>query len=427
MQGKSCGNCSCSHDHHHKADHGHKASGVGGRLVGAILILVVAGVGAISALVLAGDRVNAGTHEHSQQAPAQASAPKAPAQPVSTPAAQPASTPAPSATPGVIRHGRKDPIAKPAGVVRIATYNIENLFDAEQPSDEPGRAPTPPKPEAHRKCIADAIRKIDADIIALQEISSKDALTKFRDEYLKDLGYVHISSIDAGDGRGIEQSVISRFPLKDEVNWPKISTGQVHPEKLGKKPHPDAGKPLNMARSPLRVTASVPGADGKPVDFTFFVVHHKSGPFHSYQREAEAAKVTELAKQYIAENVNANVLILGDFNAKPEEKAVQTYLTSGFTDAFGDVLAPRADPQWISHVSGRVIDHILLSPAAAARLNKDTRFVLGTIQRPENVNWRTTAPPDGYCSDHYPVVIDLSLSSSPAPAKGEQTPASKRN
>jgi hypothetical protein len=40
----------------------------------------------------------------------------------------------------------------------------------------------------------------------------------------------------------------------------------------------------------------------------------------------------------------------------------------------------------------------------------ETRFVLGTPQRPENADWRKTEPPAGYGSDHYPVVVDLNPS-----------------
>ena len=34
---------------------------------------------------------------------------------------------------------------------------------------------------------------------------------------LRRLGYEHIASVDAGDGRGIEQAVLSRFPVSGVV------------------------------------------------------------------------------------------------------------------------------------------------------------------------------------------------------------------
>lgn len=309
---------------------------------------------------------------------------------------------------GVVRHGLKDPKPRTPGTIRIATYNIENLFDVEQAGDEPGRTPTPAKPAEHRQAIAEAIKRIDADVLAVQEIADKQTLTKFRDEYLKGLGYEHIASVDAGDGRGIEQSVLSRFPIIKEENWPKAPTGQVHPEKLGKRENRDAGKPILLARSPLHAVVEVPAAktgSGKAYKLDLIVVHHKSGPFHSYQREAETAAVVKLINEKVAVDPNTNVLIMGDFNAKLEENAVKNYTSAGFVSPFVNV-DPR-DAAFMSHVSGRTIDHILLNPAAAKELAKDSQFVLGTTQRKENVDWRTTPAPAGYASDHYPVVIDL--------------------
>ncbi len=407
----ACRNCSCDHARSTPSDKSpiDHAAGVrhAQRVLIGLSVLAIAGAGIASALAL------------TSQPPA-APASKAPANPekVPAPASDATQTP-PAATQGLIRHGRKDPIPRPAGALRIATYNIENLFDSEQASDEPDRTPTPRKPDEHRASLAAAIKAIDADILALQEIASKDVLLKFRDDHLKDLGYTYVSSLDAGDGRGIEQSVLSRYPLSNEANWPNTTLEAKHPDKLGRRANRDAGKPITMARSPLRVTATIPSKDagGRPYELTLFVLHHKSGPFHSYQREAEAAQVLSWAKDFQTQNPAANILIVGDFNAKPDEKSVQTYLTSGFIDAFGD-LPDRNDPTWLTHVSGRAIDLILLNQNAAGELIKESRFVLGTMQRPEGVDWRSTAPPAGYASDHYPVVIDLRPvdAASPAPA-----------
>lgn len=315
---------------------------------------------------------------------------------------------------GVIRHGVKDPIPKPAGAVRFATYNIENLFDTPSAGgDEENRSGTEAKPVDHRKAVADAIKRIDADVLAVQEIESEAVLTKFRDEYLSDLGYTYIASIDAGDPRGIEQSVLSRFPLKDGKVWKNLPLKGVQPEKLGKKDNKDAGKPLVLKRSPFKVNVDIPGAP--PI--AILSVHHKSGAFYSFQREAEAARIVELVKEITTADPKTGVLVMGDFNAKAEEKAVQTYLGTdasgkegggGMVDAFAG-LDPK-NPQYMTHVSGRDIDHILMTPNLASLLNKQTRFILGTIQRQEKADWRTTPAPKGYGSDHYPVVVDLMIS-----------------
>jgi endonuclease/exonuclease/phosphatase family metal-dependent hydrolase len=344
--------------------------------------------------------------------------------PASTPAVQPASpaaAPAPKTsepaakpeelTKGVIRHGRAEPIAKPAGAIRIATYNVENLFDSEM---TPGRSElNPVKPVEERQAVAEAIHKINADVIAMDEIESKDVVTKFRDQYLADMGYSYIASIDAGDSRGIEQSVLSRYPIKDETNWPRVPLGMNHPEKLGKKHNPDAGKPLVLHRSPMRVTITVPGSgpDAKPTDITLFAVHHKSGPYYGYEREAEARKTLELVHEFEKEHPGEMVIVLGDFNARITEPPLEVYTKGGMSDAFAGVPGGVESKEFTSHVSGRTIDHILVNGAAAAKVIPETRFVLGTPQRPADVDWRHTPPPPGYGSDHYPVVVDFHLDS----------------
>ncbi len=355
---------------------------------------------------------------------AQSAPPAPPAPPVApAPPASPASSPAPAAPEaqarskpqGVIRHGVTQAPAKPAGAIRVAAYNIENLFapGAEgRMADQKSRG-TMPKPDAHMKAVADAIRAVDADVLALQEIESLETLTTFRDTYLNDMGYTHISSLDAGDDRGIEQSVLSRFPITQAKNWLHLPLGGTHPANR-KDSDRVAGGPIQFKRSPLLTTIQLPASkdapagapETKPQTLTLFNVHFKSGGrADGYWREREADKTAALANEFLSADPAAAVIILGDFNARPQERAFKFISGAGFVDAFGDL--PDGDPKFITHSSDRVIDHLMLSPRAAAGLIKDTRFVFGTINRPAGVDWRTTDAPDGWASDHYPVVIDL--------------------
>lgn len=356
-------------------------------------------------------------------------------------AAKPAEPPAAQAperdkTQGVIRHGITEAPAKPAGAVRVASYNIENLFapGAEGKMGDQRPRGTEPKPEAHMKAAAEAIRKIDADVLGLQEIESLETLTKFRDTYLKDMGYEHIASIDAGDDRGIEQSVLSRFPIKESKNWVNLPLGGNHPSNRNERDRV-AGGPIQFKRSPLMVTVELPKAkdapaEAKPQTLTLFVVHFKSGGRQdAYWREREADKTAALAKEVLAADPDAAVIILGDFNARPQDKAFKFVSGAGFVDAFGDL--PDGDPKYITHSSDRVIDHLMLSPRAAAGLVKETRFVLGTMNRPAGVDWRTTEPPEGYAADHYPVVVDLDVAKmrewvAPASAATPVEPAAEK-
>ena len=336
-------------------------------------------------------------------------------------AAAPEAVPAPAEKPKSVRtYGVAVPKAKPPGAVRLATYNMENFFDPLKPGDQPGKARDdasegdahPVKPVEERRALAATIKAVNADVIALEEVESLETLTKFRDDYLSGLGYIHIASIDAGDRRGIEQSVLSRFPIKEATNWPGMDLGGTHPAKWGRQESEWAGQPIKFARSPLKVVVEVPvGPPGatpvKTISLTLFAIHHKSGGPGGYWREKEAAKVAELARSAAGPGWpdSAAVAVLGDCNARLSETPLQEYVKAGFVDALAD--KPDTDPVWVTHSSGRAIDHIFLSPFLAKHMVPETRFVLGTLTRPEGVDWRNTPNPPGWASDHYPVVVDF--------------------
>lgn len=301
--------------------------------------------------------------------------------------------------------------AKPRtpGAIRLATYNVENLFDDRDDLSKSGDAEDidDTKPEAARKGVAAAIKAIDADVIALQEIESYDALIEFREQHLKGLGYDHVISIDVGEGRGIENAVISRFPITQARVWPNMPLGGVHPELWRDKHNMYAGEPLEMRRSPLFVTVEVPGsatASGEPYDLDLFVVHHKSSRGNEYWREAEAKGVLKLVGNLLKDDPKAKIAVLGDFNAEPTDESVRDYMRNGFTDLHA---GRPSDARGYTHASDRTIDFILVNDNLKKEIVEGSLFIFGTPQLPLDADWRTTPKPEGYASDHCPVVVDL--------------------
>lgn len=349
---------------------------------------------------------------------------------------QPVAENTPKARPetvGIRRFGSAEPPARTPGALRLATYNAENLFDDhDDPAfsgdyEDAGQA----KPEPQLRALGAAIHKLDADVLAMEEVESYEALVEFRDKYLADMGYKFLVSIDAGDERGIEQSVLSRFPLSDSMNWPHLALGGVQPEKVGGRPNKDAGKPMQFHRSPLRVTVEVPdpAAPGLPAyRLTLFIVHQKSGKGFDYWREKEGAKGAELVEELEKAEPERNIAVLGDFNSSHGEGPVNQYAKAGLIDVFQSPpgrqgvtpqppepgAAPAStksraapDPTFITHESGRAIDLILLNKAALRELVPGSLFVLGTPARPAGTDYRVTLPPPGYASDHYPAALEL--------------------
>lgn len=328
------------------------------------------------------------------------------------------------------RLGTQEVPEKAEGAIRLATYNVLNLFDdRDDPvlrdrfddwydQDRVLRA----KPETERRALAGNIHRLDADVLCLQEIESFEALIEFRDQFLSGMGYDHVVSIDVGQERGIENAVLSRFPLGDVKVWPGLELGGVHPEMYGNQKNWYAGEPITFRRSPLRVTVEVPGeraAGEKPYALTLFIVHHKSGRYNDYWRDKESAKIVEFIKAIEAEDPHANIAVLGDFNAQHDEQVLRNYFDAGMTDLFGEDTGFPVEPR-LTHESDRRIDFILLNKNALAETKLDTRTVLGTPVRAKGADYRSVPAPEGYASDHMPVSVDIVA----ADAQGE-TPAQK--
>lgn len=307
------------------------------------------------------------------------------------------------------RFGQAAATPKAPGAVRLVSYNVLNLFDDKDDPSLSGREDdmSSVKPEAEKAAVAAAIRAVDADVLALQEIESYDALIEFRERYLGGMGYVHAASFDVGAERGIEQAVLSRFPITEAVVWPTMPLEGVHPELFNGRPNMYAGQPLMGRRSPLRVTVEVPAdrAGGKAYEMTLFVVHQKSGRGNEYWREAESRRFIELIRRAEASGPGRNIAILGDFNATPSDASVRAYLEAGLSDVF-ESMDP-GDRRRVTHESGRVIDMILVNQGMRRELSPGSAFVLGTPLRAEGQDYRTTPPPAGFASDHLPVVADF--------------------
>lgn len=322
-----------------------------------------------------------------------------------------------SESPGDAPQVRSTPPAHAKNVVRLATYNVLNLFDAyDDPSlsgsynddcysyDKTVRA----KPDNELEALAKSIRTLDADVIGLEEIESRDALAAFNAKYLQGMGYDYVMSIDVLHERGIEQAVLSRFPIKQAMVWPHMDLEGVHPDHVGNYKIRQAGRDIAFSRSPLFVRIEVPAhtceGQDSPYELGLFVVHHKSGGSYGYWRDQEAQGVLRKIRELQAADPNINIAVLGDFNAEPEADSIHAYLSAGMRDM---VTPPGDHDGYYTHETRRAIDYILMNPAMAADAQDAMGFVFKTPIRAEGEDYRTTPSPEGFASDHLPVVIDF--------------------
>lgn len=324
---------------------------------------------------------------------------------------------------------------KASGSVRLAAFNVENLFDGE---DDPALSGEHDDlamrtDETRLKNIAAAIRELDADVLALEEVEGEACLKWFRDTYLKDLGYEHLASREVGYYRGVEQSVLSRFPIeKVEVFTDlQLSTaaGRI-PADAAAREKAGWAKPAKLEnpgfqRSPLQADIRLP--DGSLLHL--FVVHFKAGgKKFAHQRELEALSVVGLVDGLRAKDAAAQVAVVGDFNATPNDKTARLLREKdlgGLVSAYE--VRPNAGGRGKGEEGGgeksagayvthsfvpddqkgkpiqRAIDFILLSPSLFEKAQKGSFFVLGVPKCLEGNDRR----PKGYASDHNPIAVDL--------------------
>jgi endonuclease/exonuclease/phosphatase family metal-dependent hydrolase len=349
---------------------------------------------------------------------------------------------------------------KAAGSVRLAAFNVENLFDDQDDPTLSGeyddiKMTTDP---TRLQNLAAAIKALDADVLALEEVESEQCLRWFRDTYLKDLGYAHLASKDVGYYRGIEQGVLSRLPIEDIQIYrdARIADAEQRlpkdPEERKRQKWATAGDlTTGFQRSPLHVRVRLP--DGSPLEL--FVLHLKSGPKKDFsrQREMEALTVVNLLDALRAKQADAQIAVVGDFNATPNEmavKALRDKSLGGLVSAYelrpgagkGGKQAKDDDGDDEGSAKGdrrkylthsfvpddkpgkpieRTIDYILLSPSLFKRADRSSFFVLG-LPKPLNPG---SDKPAGYASDHCPVAVDLKIGAKPEAAKPEAAPAAK--
>lgn len=270
------------------------------------------------------------------------------------------------------------------GTVTIATFNILNLFDAhDDPYDlDEG---TDPKPEAEQKKVAAMIRRIDADVLALEEVENEGILKQFVETHLADMGYKNVVSFASNDRRGIECSVVSRLPVGPVTSYRFVDFSD------------GSGGHARFQRDLLRVRILPPEAPA----FDVFAVHFKSkrgGEESSGRiRMAEAKAARKILDEMLATDPEALFVICGDFNDtfdSPSLKLIRGEGETALRDFLHDV--PKSTVSYNQAPYKSMIDFIFASPAMAKCYEAKSYQVIQNTRQESG-------------SDHNPVVARFKL------------------
>jgi len=257
--------------------------------------------------------------------------------------------------------------------------------------------------------ICESLKMGQADVLALQEMGSVDALMELRAALkVEGLDYPHWEFVSGFD-TNIHVAVLSRFPL------------------IRRQPHTNDNFLLHGRR--FRVSRGFAEVDVKvnsSYTFTLITAHLKSRrpaaeADESELREQEALRLREKIDARLNADPNAHLIVLGDFNDLKDSKSVRAIIGKGRSALIDTRPAemngddqPRPtryfSPRTIAwtHYYGKEdvysrIDYILISRSLALNWNKNGTYVLASA------NW-------GIASDHRPLVASFFAENSILPS-----------
>ena len=201
--------------------------------------------------------------------------------------------------------------------VVIGSYNVENLFAKKDLTPD---SKTRPKSEMSQAALAENLRQADADIVALQEVSSRETLDSFmKSQNLSSL-YPHVAHVPGNSERGINVAIISKYPFETIVT---------HKDETF--PLADGSGETKFSRDFLRADVDVDGVPG--ADVTVYTTHSKSRrpaapgePSANVQRLSEAQAMREIAEKEMKPYPGRIFVLTGDMNDNTDDASVQAIL-----------------------------------------------------------------------------------------------------
>ncbi|QKF92375.1 endonuclease/exonuclease/phosphatase family protein [Campylobacter sp. CCUG 57310] len=266
-----------------------------------------------------------------------------------------------------------------ASELSIATYNVENLFDAKNDGSEYkdfviGKSAWNLK-EANAKFdrIKEDIKRLDADIIALQEIENEEILK----ELMRQTGYKYFAF--SKDKRApIGLGLLSKIkPLKTQIfKVPNVKT-----------------RDIVMVDFEL---------DGEV--FSVYVNHMPAQKNSLKSRQAAFRTL----KNAIQEDKNA--ILLGDFNTPYGEKSLLNDIL--ISRQMSDLWEFLPKDERYSHINLSPIDHVVMSKSMFDK--RGIEYVYGSFEVIKPLNFANSKPKfgekiAGLNSDHFPLRFKISI------------------
>jgi len=310
---------------------------------------------------------------------------------------------------------RPDPVTLPArpAPLRLATFNVNNLFDPDSEDGEGGDAeatstPSPTAYLARLAALGAVLERLEADVLVLQEVENRIALDDLANQIAPQVSYPHRHLYEGNDPRGIDLAVLSRVPVmrlvRHDTDTFRVLTATCETEAEVSSP---SCRDFRYARDCLELHLMV---RGQPL--VLLGVHLKAREDETdvddAKRLAEAQHTRRIADRLLAEDPALPLAVLGDLNAWPTEPAAAALRGDPAACACSgpplvsvtEELAAEDAHTTYSRDLGRpaLYDDVLLSPGAAALLIPGSAAVVHDDE---------LSPAAAAASDHDPVAASL--------------------
>lgn len=296
--------------------------------------------------------------------------------------------------------------------VRIATFNVENLFaryNFKKNFDPVGGDGFSVNDLAFnlydddsKKITAKTIKEAKADVVCLQEVENMEVLERFVSRYLGGQDYKHRMLIDSHDPRRIDVAVISKLPIVHTTTY--------------RQERNKANTWWLFSRDCLEVTVK---KNNKTL--TLYNNHFKSmmgGRDKTKKRREEQVKRVAkiITDTWSGNNYKGNFAVLGDFNDYVDNNNSLGALTNhaGLVNTMNRISsASRWTHYWAGGNQYKQIDFILLGRELANKnSNKPVIVRKGLPFRAEKykgVRFDDVGESEPKASDHCAVYIDIDL------------------